>query len=240
IFEADLEPCAYGYRPKRSAQDAIRKVHELLCAGYTDVVDADLSKYFDTIPHRELMQSVARRIVDRDVLRLIKAWLKAPVEERDEKGTRQVRTRLDLTLNEAKTKLKEARQESCDFLGYTFGPQHYRKTGREYLVASPSKKSLARLRQKVNGVLASDNPETWPEERDRLNRILRGWSNYFSYGTRWAAYGAVNHHVAVRVRHFLKRRQKVSTRGTRILTDRVLFGPLGVLRLRPAPAAARP
>src|SRR5437773_1822624 len=262
------------------------------------------------IPHRVLMLSVARCIVDRDVLRLIKAWLKAPVEERDEKGnrrmtggqsstrgtpqggvvspllanlymnrflkywritergralgaqvvnyaddfvivtrrqaaeardwTRQVMTRLGLTLNEAKTKLKEARQESFDFLGYTFGPQHYRKTGREYLGASPSKKSLARLRQKVNGVLASDNPETWPEERDRLNRILRGWSNYFSYGTRWAAYGAVNHHVAVRVRHFLKRRQKVSTRGTRILTDQVLCGPLGVLRLRPAPAAARP
>jgi RNA-directed DNA polymerase len=56
IFEADLEPSAYGYRPKRSAQDAIRKVHKLLCEGYTDVVDADLSKYFDTIPHSELMQ----------------------------------------------------------------------------------------------------------------------------------------------------------------------------------------
>ena len=57
IFEADLEPSAYGYRPKRSAQDAIQKVHKLLCEGYTDVVDADLSKYFDTIPHCELMQS---------------------------------------------------------------------------------------------------------------------------------------------------------------------------------------
>jgi RNA-directed DNA polymerase len=90
IFEADLEPCAYGYRPKRSAQDAIRKVHELLCAGYTEVVDADLSKYFDTIPHRQLMQSVARRIVDREVLRLLKAWLQAPVEERDEKGNRRM------------------------------------------------------------------------------------------------------------------------------------------------------
>src|SRR5438105_3845274 len=123
---------------------------------------------------------------------------------------------LSMTLNEAKAKQKEAGQDSFDFLSNRLGPQHYRKTGREYLGASPSKKSLARLRQKVNGVLASDNPETWPEERDRLNRILRGWSNYFSYGTRWAAYGAVNHHVAVRVRHFLKRRQKVSTRGTRI------------------------
>src|SRR5437870_9036618 len=60
IFEADLEPSAYGYRPKRSAQDAIRKVHKLICEGYTEVVDADLSRYFDTIPHCELMQCVAR------------------------------------------------------------------------------------------------------------------------------------------------------------------------------------
>jgi RNA-directed DNA polymerase len=90
IFEADLEPSAYGYRPKRSAQDAIREVHQLLCAGYRDVVDADLSKYFDTIPHNELIQSVARRIVDRNILRLIKMWLKVPVEERDEKGKRRM------------------------------------------------------------------------------------------------------------------------------------------------------
>src|SRR5258708_12925313 len=90
IFEADVEPSAYGYRPKRSAQDAIRKVHKLMCEGYTDVVDADLSKYFDTIPHCELMQCVVRRIVDGEVLRLLKMWLMAPVEERDENGKRRL------------------------------------------------------------------------------------------------------------------------------------------------------
>jgi RNA-directed DNA polymerase len=90
IFEADFDPNAYGYRPKRGAQDAIQKVHELLQAGNTDVVDADLSKYFDTIPHRELIQCVARRIVDRDMLHLIKMWLQVPVEERDENGKPRV------------------------------------------------------------------------------------------------------------------------------------------------------
>lgn len=88
IFEADLDPSAYGYRPKRGGLDAIKEVHTLLCHGYTDIVDADLAKYFDTIPHQELMKSVARRVVDRHVLRLIKMWLKAPIEERDVDGKR--------------------------------------------------------------------------------------------------------------------------------------------------------
>src|SRR5216683_3546115 len=82
IFEADLEPDAYGYRPKRSAQDAIQKVHKSLCEGYTDVVDADLSKYFDTIPHCELLQCVARRIVDREVLHLsVDRWEGPPLRD---------------------------------------------------------------------------------------------------------------------------------------------------------------
>ena len=302
IFEADFDPNAYGYRPKRSAQEAIQKVHKLLCEGYADVVDADLSKYFDTIPHSELMQCVARRIVDRDMLRLIKMWLKVPVEERDENGkprvsggkgstcgtpqggvispllanlymnrflkywritgrgevfqaqvinyaddfvilsrgcaaealnwTRSVMTRIGLTLNEAKTSIKQARRERFDFLGYTFGPHRLRKDGHVYLGASPSKKSVSRLRQKVGDLLVRQNVAPWTDVRDRLNRILRGWSNYFGYGTRLMAYRAVDHYVYERVRNFLRHRHKVSSRGATSFSDAIVFGKLGVLRLR--------
>ena len=90
ILEADFEDSAYGYRPVRGAVDAVKEVHRLIGRGYTDVVDADLSKYFDTIPHSELMKSVARRIADGAVLRLIKLWLKAPIEERDGDGKRRM------------------------------------------------------------------------------------------------------------------------------------------------------
>lgn len=302
IFEADFEPNAYGYRPKRSAQDAIQEVHELLCEGYTDVVDADLSKYFDTIPHSELMQCVARRIVDKHMLHLLKMWLKVPVEERDEKGrkkltggrdndrgtpqggvispllanlymnrmlkgwnntkrgeqfraklvnyaddfvilsrghaeealnwTRGVVTKLGLTLNEAKTSIKEARKGSFNFLGYTFGPHRFRKDGHWYLGASPSKKAVDRLKQKVGEVLVPGNKEPWPEVKGQLNRMLRGWSAYFSYGTRTQAYRAIDNHVYQRVRHFLRKRHKVQSRGTTRFSDEAVFGELGVLRLR--------
>src|ERR1700726_450514 len=301
IFEADFDPNAYGYRPKRSAQDAIRKVHELLREGYTDVVDADLSKYFDTIPHRELLQCIARRIVDRDMLHLIKMWLKVPVEERDENGTprvsggkkstcgtpqggvispllanlymnrflkywritgrgevfqaqvvnyaddfvilsrccatealnwtRNVMPRIGLTLNEAKTSIKQARSEQFDFLGYTFGPHRLRKDGYVYLGMSPSQKSVARLRGKVEDLMKSGNVMPWPEVRNRLNATLRGWSGYFHQGDCYPAYRAVNHYVYQRVRVFLRRRHNVSSLGTAQFSDRVVFGKLGVLRL---------
>ena len=313
IFEADLDPEAYGYRPQRSAQDAIRRVHKLLCEGHTDVVDADLSKYFDKIPHAELLKCVARRISDRQVLRLIKMWLKVPVEERDENGNKRmtggrksrcgtpqggvisptlanlymnrylkywrqsgqgnsygavivnyaddfvilsrekaaealewtqcVMERIGLTLNETKTRLVEAKTERFDFLGYTFGPHRYRKDGHWYLGASPSKKSVQRLKVKVGALLKPSNVGTWEEIRGRLNRMLVGWTNYFGYGTRMMAYRAADNYVYERVRGFLRRRHKVSSRGTRQFSDEVVFGQLGVVRLRhihlgPPPAKA--
>ena len=86
IFEADLPDEQYGYRRGRSAHDAIRTIHGWLNRGYRQVVDCDLSGYFDTIPHPELMKSVARRVSDGAMLALIKAWLQMPVEETDGRG----------------------------------------------------------------------------------------------------------------------------------------------------------
>jgi RNA-directed DNA polymerase len=310
IFEADLDPDAYGYRPGRGGADAIKQVHRLLCRGHTDVVDADLSKYFDTIPHRELLQSVARRIIDRHVLRLMKLWLKAPVEETDAGGkrrmtggkkstcgspqggvvspmlatlymnrflkhwrktrrgelfrarvisyaddfvilsrghaaealawTRTVMAQLGLSLNEAKTSVRDARHERFDFLGYTFGPHRFRKDGHWYLGASPSKKSVQRLKTRVGEILTPGNQAPWPAVRDRLNSLLRGWSGYFGYGTRLIAYRAIDNHVSQSVRRFLVRRHKVLSRGTRRFSDEVVFGELGVLRLRRVHLGAPP
>ena len=91
IFEADLPPEQYAYRSGRNAQQAVVEVEELLFRGHPDVVDADLADDFGSIPHTELMKSVARRIVDRRVLHLIKMWLDGPVEETDQRG-RKTRT----------------------------------------------------------------------------------------------------------------------------------------------------
>jgi len=308
IWEADLEPNAYGYRPRKSAQDAIRKVDEHLHRGYTNIVDADLSKYFDTIPHSELLQCVARRIVDGPMLHLIKMWIKAPVDERDENGkgrvtggkdndrgtpqggvvspalanlymnrmlkgwrqtrrgeqyqayivnyaddfvilsrgkakealewTRGVLGRLDLTLNEKKTSIRNARQERFDFLGYTFGPHINPRDGGEYIGYSPSNKSVGRIKQKVGELLERRNGAPWEEVRQKLNRKLQGWRQYFNCGSKGRAYKAVDEYVYDRVRNFLRRRHKVSSQGTRQFSSERVYGSLGVFRLQ-GPRAAR-
>jgi retron-type reverse transcriptase len=94
IFEADLPPEQYGYRSGISAHDALESVTQGLRDGYVEVVDADLASYFDTIPHSPLLRSVARRVVDRRMLSLIKRWLDCAVEETDGRG-RTTRTRVN-------------------------------------------------------------------------------------------------------------------------------------------------
>jgi len=310
IFEADMEPNAYGYRPQRSAGDAIKAVHALLREGHTDVVDADLTKYFDTIPHDQLMRSVARRIVDKHILRLIKMWLRAPVEETDKDGrkrltggkqhkvgtpqggvispllanlymnrflkhwrltgqgsrlkahviayaddfvilsrgcareakayARDVMTRLGLSLNETKTSVRNARTERFDFLGYSFGPHYAPKNGYRYLGASPSKKSVARLKPAISAILHRGNKDPWEEVCGRLNRLLKGWSGYFGYGTLTPAYRAIDNHVMARTQRFLVQRHKVPSRGTVRFSRNTVFGELGVLSLRAKQPGRRP
>jgi RNA-directed DNA polymerase len=303
IFEADFEPNAYGYRPKRSAKDTVREVHRGLRDGYWQVVDADLSRYFDMIPHAELLQSLARRIADGKLLRLLKLWLTAEVEERDEDGiacrnggkrsrlgtpqggvispllanlymnrflkhwqrqgkgqqfrarlinyaddfvilsagcaaqalewTAGVMAALKLSLNAAKTSIKNGRREHFDFLGYSFGPEQLRppRSGW-YLAARPSKRSLAQLRASVAEALNPANTDPWWKIVTELNRKLGGWANYFSYGTTWQSYWAADWYVCDRVRGFLQRRHKVPTRGTRRFSDQYIYGSRGVLSLR--------
>jgi RNA-directed DNA polymerase len=302
VFEADLEPTAYGYRPGRTALEAVQEVHRALCAGHTEVIDGDVTSYFDTIPHADLMKSLARRLSDRKMLRLLKMWLKAPVAERTTGGgwrfsggkratrgtpqggvvspllaniymnrylkvfrlrgldrrygarlvnyaddfvvlcrigatevlaqSRRWFTHMGLTLNEQKTRVCQGRREAFTFLGYTFGPMRYRKDGHWYLGAAPAKKAVQRVKGRIRQILRPINTGTWGEVKGELNRVIRGWANYFSYGTRSQAYRAVDRYVAERVRHFLRRRHKVSSRGTRRYPAERIFGELGVFQLR--------
>lgn len=302
IFEADLDPAAFGYRPKRGAGDAIQAVLTLLRRGHTDVVDADLSKYFDTIPHHELMGSIARRIVDRDMLALIKQWLTAPVETTDGDGTRRmeggkanrrgvpqggvisplvanlymnrflkywrqqgrgevweahvinyaddfvilsrghaaealawtdaVMTRLGLSLNRTKTRLCDARSDRFDFLGYSFGPHCHTREGRWFTGASPSKKSVQRLKDRLGAILVPGNKGPWDEVRSAVNRVLRGWCGYFSPGTHYATDRAIEEHLYDRVRNFLVRRHKMPSRSIGPFSKQAVFGDLGMPRLR--------
>ena len=310
IFEADFEDTAYGYRPRRGALAAVKEVHRHLVRGNTDVVDADLSRYFDSIPHSDLLKSMARRVVDRNVLRLIKMWLRSPVEERDADGTRRMSggkgnklgtpqgavvspllaniylnrflkhfrqsgaaeafrahvvayaddlvilsrgraaealtwmrdamAKLGLTLNEAKTSLKDARKERFDVLGYSFGPHWFKKNGKWYLGASPSKKSMQRFKTKVGDRLVPANVAPWEDVRDELNSMLLGWSHYFSYGATAGAYKHVDWHVYHRVRDFLTRRHKVQGRGTNRFSIERVYGELSLIRLERLPRSTVP
>jgi RNA-directed DNA polymerase len=301
IFEADLSEAAYGYRPERGAWQAVQQVHWELRRGKTEVVDADLSKYFDTIPHAELMKCVARRVADKAVLQLVKMWLKVPVQERDEQGrprysggkgstqgtpqggvispllaniyinrllkvfarsdlmsrygarivnyaddfvvvcwqgkagatlaqVRQWIVGMKLTLNEAKTRICDARKELFRFLGYELGPLVSRRTGQRYPGARPSKKAMERVRERVSTILDRRRTEPWQDIRDELNRYLCGWANYFAYGSPERSYRSLDIHVTNRARNLLRRRHKLPGQ-TRRFGWRELHEEMGVVEV---------
>jgi RNA-directed DNA polymerase len=311
IFEADLLPEQYGFRENLGAKMALRRVYYNVARdNRTEVVDADLSDYFNTIPHGPLMKCVSRRVTDGYVLAVIKMWLQSPVIERKLEGdrrtaeakrtnrgtpqgsgispllanlyfrrfvlawhaqgidretesaiinyaddfvivsrgraaealawTRRVMAGLKLTLNESKTCLKDVGTESFDFLGYTFGKVFNVYERKSYLAACPSKKSVRRLKQKLHAVLEPWNTGPWEEVAATVNRMLRGWSGYFRYGTLKRAYRAVDNHVFDRVRHCLRRRHKVKSSGSTLLPSGKSLGAWGIVRLREIFVGLRP
>jgi len=141
-------------------------------------------------------------------------------------------------LNEKKTSIRNAKQERFDFLAVTFGPHYSRRTGREYIGYSPSKKSVDQVKEKVGDLLVPSNVTPWEEVSKRLNQILVGWRGYFNRGSTATAYRAVDEHVYDTVRHFLRRRHKVSSQGTHQFPKERVFGSLGVIRLQ-GPMGAR-
>ena len=303
IFEADLPPEQYAYREKRSALDAVQEVYRWLRQGYCAVVDADLSGYFDSIPHAELMLCVARRVSDKAMLHLIKQWLVAAVEETDERGRKQRTTRnkdtkrgtpqgaplspllanlymrrfvlgwktlghehryqarivnyaddfvilcrrraedamtamrgmmqrLKLTVNETKTHVRRLPAESFDFLGYTFGRMYSPRTGGAYLGARPARKKVLGVCHRLNELVGKLPTFIRPEALVyQVNQVLRGWANYFGYGTYTPAFVSVHQHVLHRVRQWLRRKFKVPGRAYREYPDSRLERELGLLNL---------
>jgi RNA-directed DNA polymerase len=304
IFEADLQPEQYAYRPGRGALDAVQQVQALMIQGHDEVVDADLSGYFDSIPHAELMKAAARRISDRRLLALLKRWLEMPVEECDARGRKQRTTRnrdegkgipqgaplspllanlymrrfilgwkvlghekrldahivnyaddfviccrgtaakamavmrnmmvkLRLTVNETKTRLCRGPDEPFNFLGYTIGRCFSRKTGAAYLGVRPSDEKVQGLKRKLREM--TDRRWLWLDEDKmvgQLNRLLRGWANYFSLGTVAAAYRRVTAHVCHRLRQWLvKKYPRQGSKWARY-SDHYLHENLSLLRLR--------
>ena len=280
ILDEDLQPEQHAYRADHDAHRALREVQGWLNRGYTEVVDADLSGYFDSIPHRELMKCVARRVSDGRLMHLVKMWLEAPVEEMVERG-RKMRTtrnkdegrgtpqggvaspllanlymrrfvlgwkalghekrldahivnyaddfvicckpgkaeeamavmrgmmgRLKLAVNEKKTRRCRVPDESFTFLGFTFGRQVSRQTGRPYVGPAPAEKKVLGICEKIHG--ETSRSTTWREVGEqvaRLNQILMGWGNYFRPGSVTGAWAVVQQHTCRRLRRWLRRKQ---------------------------------
>jgi RNA-directed DNA polymerase len=156
------------------------------------------------------------------------SWLKWITEE------------LGLSLNEAKTCVRDANREPFDFLGYTFGPMVYRRTGQTYLGVAPSKKRVKRFKQSLRTVLHAGNHAPLDEVLGAVNRKLQGWGQYFSLGTLEPTYRSVDRYTESLLRKFLVRRHKVPGRGTRQFSNRYLYGGLGLVRLQDRRRVSRP
>lgn len=309
IFEADFSPHSYGFRPKRSAHQAMDDIKESLLKGHIQVIDADLSKYFDTIPHDKLQKTVAERIVDSQLLSLLKQWLKVriiKVEKGKEivvgggkkarKGTPQggvispllaniylnildriwerhrlaekykaqliryaddivilcardttqpysilqtVLNKLELTLNEEKTQIRDARQEKFGFLGFSIGIAQGKQSGKYFPLVEPSDKAIKSVKQKIKFYTRRDmNPVPIEAIVGKLNQTVRGWSNYFHYGHGHRKMKKVKYYMEESLRLHLRYRHKVNNRGAAYtrFPRRYIYDYLGLYKVPITPA----
>lgn len=248
IFEADFQDSSHGFRPKRNAAGAMEQIKEALREGRHEVLDADLSSYFDTIPHDKLLILLQQRISDMRVMRLITMWLKTPVKEEDgkitggkssTKGTPQggvispllaniylnlidrivndernlfskagikiiryaddfvmmgrtigeeamvylkhLLTRMELRMNEEKTRRINARENAFQFLGFQirYDRSIYGKEGNFWNIA-PSPKSISKLKEKIRAERERNVMASGEVIARKLNSIIKGWLNYFT------------------------------------------------------------
>lgn len=299
IFEADFQENSYGFRPKRDAHQAMDDLSLQLWMGKTQVIDADISKYFDTIPHDKLMSLVAKRVVDKNILRLIKLWLKAPVVEEGEdgkkryegnekgtpqggvispllaniylnvldkvwkmkkveerwkarliryaddcvvpgqgntervlKGIRTVLGHLGLSLNEAKTRVVDARKESFNFLGFTIQVKKSIKTGKRFPLIRPSKEALAEIKAEIKALTCRKTLHL-PKEVviKKLNEVVRGWAGYFYYKNCSRDLSTIKRFLDERVRIYLRRKHAMKSRGYKAYPYQYLYETLGLYKI---------
>jgi RNA-directed DNA polymerase len=304
IFEADFCEHSYGFRPQKSAHQAIDAIADAMRRGQTQVIDADLSKYFDSIPHAKLMATVAERIVDGAVLALIKQWLKAPVMGESENGktacigggkgnsrgtpqggvispllsniylhlmdriwqrhelgrklqaklvryaddfvvlcrkdvaaplgvVRKILGKLELELNEGKTKIVDASKDGFRFLGFELkmavGPK-----GAPYPRITPADKAVKKVKTRLNEITSRNRTGIPMGEVVReMNRTLQGWSGYFHFRNSSAAFSKVKRHAEERLRVHLRKRHKVSDWRSAMIEfpKRVLYEKHGLFKM---------
>ena len=306
IFEADFEESSYGFRPQKSAQDAIIKIKEHLKTGRTEVYDADLSKYFDTIPHEKLMKTLAMRISDPRILDLIKMWLKAPVYDdgnytggrnstvgtpqggvispllaniylhlvdrmvnsregvfgkagiqivryaddfvlMGRKLTKEAMTklqtvlkRMELQINEGKSRQINARETPFNFLGFTirYDRSLYDNTKRFWHI-KPSDKSCKRMRQNINMFLKHAGHYPPKQLAKGLNGRMRGWLNYVDIpGVSYTALPKrkLNWYLRDRLPRYFNRKSQRKTRLYRLQAFNILvekYGMIDPMKYRP-------